>query len=334
MNVQLDWRVADDNGGWELVAQVGTRTRLRLPGWVWRMAAVVVVLFVAGTAIALQYRYRRALQQVTVQIQDVVDLEGRALAQGDVARYLAQQDASLPDWVAAQADRIGRECPEANATVPIPATALSTGVCPLAAPVQVARVEMREDVAWVEVVQRQTALHQARFYRQTPQGWLHTAPCAVFWRDPVELASGRVRVRAHQRDLPVIDPQVAHIVDVVDDVCAILDCPADVGLEVNFIYHAAPPRLSVSVLTLASPWLTGISVDGSRDEEYARALTYWVVYGLASQMVRYDEGLWSYPPFLRTRRVRRCCTPAPSCTAAAAGTARARCGIRVARRGP
>ena len=156
-------------------------------------------------------------------------------------------------------------------------------------------------MAWVEVLQPQSSLRQVRFYRQTRQGWLHTAPHARFWQDPVELAFGRVLVRADRRDLPAIEPQVAHIVDVVDDVCATLDCPADVGLEVHFAQHDVPPGLSGTVLTLSSPWLTGISVDGSWDEGYARSLTYWVVYGLVSQIVRSDYGeRWrpspAYPP--------------------------------------
>jgi hypothetical protein len=141
MNVQLDWQVADDDN-WESIAHLSARPRLRIPGWMWRIAAAVVVLLVVGGAIAVRYRYRRALRQVAVQIQDVVDLEARALAQGDVVRYLAQQDTSLPDWVVEQAARIVRECPETDAVGPV-SDAFSTGACPLAAPVQVARVEMR-----------------------------------------------------------------------------------------------------------------------------------------------------------------------------------------------
>ena len=292
MNVQLDWQVADDDGDWEPIVQAAARRRLKLPSWVWTVVAAVVVLSVAGTAIVLRHRYWWALRKVTAQIQDVVDLEARVLAQGDVARYLAQQDPSLPDWVAAQAARIGRECTEAGAAGSVLGT-LSTGVCPLATPAQVARVEMKGDVAWVEVVQPEAGLRQVRFYRQTRQGWLHIAPHGRFWQDPVELVSGRVRVRAHRRDLSVIEPQVAHIVDVVDDVCETLSCPADVGLEVHFTHHDGPPMLSGRVLTLTSPWLTGIFVDGSWDDAYARTLTDWVMYGLVSQVVCYNcDELW------------------------------------------
>jgi hypothetical protein len=312
VNVQLDWQAANDDGKWESIAQAGTRTRLRFPGWVWHVAAAVVVLFIAGSAIVVGYRYRRALRRVTAQIQDVVDLEARALAQGDVARYLSQQDTSPPGWVAQQAARIGRECPEVAATA-YAMDDFSTGVCPLAAPVQVARVEMRGDVAWVEVVQpHQRSLRQVRFYRQTCQGWLHTAPHAGFWQHPVELVRGRVLVRAHRRDLPYLGLQVAHIVEVVDDVCAVLDCPADVGLEIGFTHHDVPPRLSGGALMLASPWLTGVPVDDARDESSSHALTYWVVYGLASQMVRpdYDER-WrpnpAYPHYARREDLLHAC---------------------------
>jgi len=294
MNIELDWQVADDDGAWEPIAHVGAQRRPRLPVWVWHVGAAVVVLLGVGAAVGVRYRYRRVLRQVTAQIQDVVDLEAHALAQGDVARYLAQQDTSLPNWVAWQADRIGWACPEVRVPAPVP------GLCPLATPVQIARVEMRGDVAWVEVVQPQTALRQVRFYRQTCQGWLHTAPRAAFWRDSVEWTSGRVLVRAHRRDVPHIEPPVAHIVDVVDDVCATLDCPADVVLEVRFSFYDGLPMLSDRVLTLASPWLTGVPVDAARDGAYLHALTYWAAYGIASQMVRYDDDPWqpdpTYPP--------------------------------------
>jgi hypothetical protein len=306
MNVQLDWQAADDDDNWESIAQVGTRTRLRLPGWMWPTLAAVVVLLVVGMAIALQYRYRRALRQVTAQIQDAIDLEARALAQGDVARYLALQDASLPGWVVRQAGRLDWACPAASS-----AEALSAGVCPLAAPVQVAGVEMRGDVAWVEVIAPQAGLRQVRFYRQTRQGWLHTAPHVAFWQDPVELVRGRVLARAHRRDLPHIEPQVAHIVGVVEDVCAILNCPADAGLEVHFSHHDVPPRLSGTALVLPSPWLTGVPVDEAWDVVYARTLTYWTVYGLASQVVYYGcDNLWwpdAFPPDPACKEMLRTC---------------------------
>jgi hypothetical protein len=290
VNVQLDWQVADDDDNWEPIAQMSAARRLRLPGWVWHMPAAALVLLVVGAAIGVRYRYCRALQRATAQIQDVVDLEARALAQGDVGRYLAQQDASLPEWVARQAARVGQKCTEVTAAGPVP-DALSAGVCPLSAPVWVARVDLRDDVAWVEVVQPQAALRQVRFYRQTRQGWLHTAPHARFWQDPVEWVLGRVHVRAARRDLSVIEPTVAHVVAIVEDTCATFDCPRDVRLELRFSHHDVPPRLSGTMLTLASPWLAGIPVDGSLDEGYARDLTYWVVYGLASQMIRanYDD---------------------------------------------
>jgi len=283
MNIGLDWQVANDDGRWEPIVQAAARKRLRLPGWVWRVAAAVVVLLVVGQAIAVRYRYRRALQRITVQIQGAIDLEARALAQGDVARYLALQDVSQPGWVERQAARLDWECPEVAAT---------PGLCPFATPVQVARVEMREDVAWVEVAQTQASLRRVRFYRQTPQGWLHTAPHARFWQHPVKVVRGRLFVRAHQRDLPHIELQVAYIVGVVEDVCAILDCPVDVSLEVRFTHHDGPPSLSGSVLTLASPWLVGIPVD----EEDLRSLTYWAAYGIASQVAHNDECWWPNPP--------------------------------------
>jgi hypothetical protein len=228
MNAQLDWQVVNDDGDWESIAHVGTAPTLRLPGWIWRVAIAILLLLVAGNAIAVRYRFQRAVRQIDFQIQGVIDLEARALAQSDVERYLAQQDASLPGWYAWQSARIGRACRKPDADISGPdAHSLSAQArgCPLAAPARVASVEMRGNVAWVEVITDEGSLRQVRFYRQTDQGWLHTAPHVEFWKKPVELRYGKVLVRAHERDLPYVEPAVAHKVmpgievDCVEKVC-------------------------------------------------------------------------------------------------------------------
>ena len=78
MNACLDWQIGDENGGWETISTMEKRTGSRTPRWTWYvLLALLAVLAtaVAGGRFVLQYRYDRALNRATLQIQDAIDLE-------------------------------------------------------------------------------------------------------------------------------------------------------------------------------------------------------------------------------------------------------------------
>jgi len=95
-----------------------------------------------------------------------------------------------------------------------------------------------------------------------------------------------VIVRYRQRDHPHVEPLIEHILDVLTDVCTTLDCPPEGTLEIGFSPADAPPHLVGHVLTLPSPWLSGIPLEGGWDQATLDELAYWATYRAAAQSVR------------------------------------------------
>lgn len=293
MKLELDWQAGTGEGEWETIAIVEKGFSLRVPRWVWRVLLPTVVILTAAAVGGVRHRYARALRRIVFQIQDVIDLEARALARDDLDLFLAQQDEIAPAWYTQQVNRFWQDSARCSSRQPgsdaLTAQDASPGDCASLAPPQVQEVELRGDVAWVEVVAAPDAARQARFYRQTERGWLHTAPRDAFWQGRIARTYGQVTIRAHQRDLPHIEPLVAHILSVAESVSEALGGTADSVLGVDFLTENLPyrsPGLVGDVLALPSPWLTGIPVDGRWDEKYLQELSYWVTYGIAAQVMR------------------------------------------------
>ena len=64
---------------------------------------------VAGYLV-LRQSYRQAQRLMEFQIQDVIDLEAAAYAEGESALFAAQQDGAAPDWVEYQQHRFETQC--------------------------------------------------------------------------------------------------------------------------------------------------------------------------------------------------------------------------------
>ena len=165
MNVQLDWQAGDETGKWETIATVTAHPRRNIPPWVWRVLVAALATFTVGGSILVHRWYQEAQRRIAFQIQSVIDLEARAVQRGDGALFMAQQDPTLPAWHAQQK---------------------SAGSA-VARPAKVQDVTLRGDIAWVEVIAGQEPVRQVRFCRQTELGWMHTAPRAAFWGDPVDI---------------------------------------------------------------------------------------------------------------------------------------------------
>jgi hypothetical protein len=160
--------------------------------------------------------------------------------------------------------------------------------CPFGLPATVQTVELRGDIALVEVVTEHEPVRLARFYRQTDLGWRHTAPQATFWGQELVLDYGQAIVRCYERDLPYVEPLVQEILRTLDQVSPMLGTPSNGTLEVSFIPDDGPPGLFSGRIVLPSPWLSGIPVDGAWSEAYLDELTSWVTYQVAFQLIYAD----------------------------------------------
>ena len=257
MSPQFDWQVGDDDGDWETIVQTAQDgRRWRVLTWVLTASLVGIISAVACTFLVVRKRYGQASGQISFQIQSVVDLEARAFSEGDQDLLLAQQDEAFSLLYPSDAQRRGRR------TFMPPVGIL---------PAMVEDVNVQGDVAWVHVIEGDPAVRRVRFYRQTDQGWLHTMPDLAFWRDPIQhVYSDQLVFYYHQRDQPYIDPMVERLVQAFSEVCASINC--DNGERFDVLFYPAPADGDIRAdLTLPSPWLSGIPIDGEGSERYLEA---------------------------------------------------------------
>jgi hypothetical protein len=153
---------------------------------------------------------------------------------------------------------------------------------------QVVQVEMRGDVAWVEVESARPPIRRVRFYRRTARGWAHTGPRPVFWRAPVEWTYGDVSVRCYEPDQEQVEPLARAVAQAYDEACRELACPPPRGVEVRFVHESAlvdAPRAAPGVVWLASPWLSGVGPDGGPDPVGLARASYWGRWAAAAGCV-------------------------------------------------
>ena len=293
VNVEFDWQVGTETEQLETLAKVRRRRWRRWPWWAWVIVASVVIATAAGGYVFLRRRYVEAQQRLAFQIQNVIDLEAKAYARQDRDLFLEQQDADAEAWYTRQAERVGQDCPQPDEDMA--ASAAPGSRCLPVLPAKIETIDLQGDVAWVEVIEGQSLVRRARFYRQTEQGWVHTAPRAGFWGAAIELRYGDMVFLYHRRDQPYVDPLVEQIADAVNHVCATLGCTIPEGadreelLRVDFSVHASPGeplRIKDGALTLPSPWLTGISLDGTSSQAYLNELTYAVTHEMTARYLR------------------------------------------------
>lgn len=301
MSVRFDWQAGNDDGEWESIAHTGPR---RLPRWARRTLVLLALLLFGGTAVGygvLRLSYERARRRAQVEVLDVMTLEARLFAAGDAFRFLAQQDSAHPLWYerqtactapvllprACQDTRYPWLCPEQRRLDPRQVAA-SPALCAPEQPVRIQYLDLRGDTAWVQTWEGEPAVQRVRFYRRTAQGWKHTAPRLDFWQDPVLEIHGDVVVRYHERDRPYLEPVLARIDTVANDLSSTLRFASPIKrIYVDFIadFPSWTESSSGVVIALPSPWLTGLPGDEGWDPAYLEQLTYRLVYETASAAV-------------------------------------------------
>jgi hypothetical protein len=291
MGVQFEWQAGTGDGQWETLAETKRRSpfhRLRrVRWWVWCILGSTLLGLAFGGYILVRRRYEAATRQVVFAIQNVIDVEAQAFAQRDIALFLDQQDSSAAEWFQQQERRIRFDC-----IWPLATQATMYQTCAPLLPAQVEKVELRQDVAWVQVLENEGTVRRARFYRRTDRGWQQTAPEAAFWQVPVELRYDDLVFRYHRRDEPFVTPLIEQIYETIHDVCRTAECPpldgSSDGLMVVFsvdVPYGRPPQMNDNVLLLASPWLSGLPVSGDWDETYLRELAYRVEHAVGARSV-------------------------------------------------
>jgi hypothetical protein len=162
-------------------------------------------------------------------------------------------------------------------------------------------LELRGDVAWVEVVEG--PVRRARFYRRTGDGWKQTAPRAKFWGEPKEVHSGALIVRYRRRDEAYVNALLPYLEQVsaavAEDlrynlsgrkvIIALVPELSDAGSGTQGASAAGVPPGAQSFrreIDLPSPWVSGMPADGVWDQEWLSAVAYEVTHTLALKGLR------------------------------------------------
>lgn len=299
MPPKLDWQIGDD-GHWEereLAERVPPprpsllRRIVRwIPRWAWYALLGAVVVAALGFSLSAWQRYAAAKEQLIFQIQSVVDLEARAFERRDGELLAAQLDAWAGQWERGQRARLFKSCQNGQGTD----TPLLDRCAPIL-PAQVEDVELREDVAWVEVIEGDPPVRRARFYRRTDQGWLHTSPKDQFWQPPAEKRRGSLTVYGHPRDMRHAGAILDQVASTMADACALLGCPPDARLRVEFVARRTADQLlpwfEGNRLLVDSPWLLGIPAEETMGRMYRRLLAYATVDGVVHQAMAVGDDL-------------------------------------------
>ncbi len=276
----LEWQVGGESGQWETITLPEKRRWLRWPRWVWLTLALVVLAAGGVGYLVVRQRFEQVNQQITFQIQSVINLEAQAWDKGNDDLFMAQQDETAEDWYVTQQRRI--EARQQNA--------LSATLWP-ARPAQVEHVNLQGEVAWVQVIEQgDQPMRRMRFYRQTAQGWKETAPQVAFWKNPIEYHYGDYIIfRYYHRDKALVESLVERMGKTFYDMCSILSCFQDTPFEVVFSIEPtldAQPRVRDKKLILPSPWVSGISLEQDWGEAQAQPALYSLTYMVMAEYLR------------------------------------------------
>jgi len=264
-NVGFEWQVGGESGEWETITPQSKRPRLPGPWWIWAIVALVILAPLTIFGFNLWQRYQKVQQQVTFQIQSVVDLEAQAWEIGDLELFLEQQDAQNTEWYGLQVRRTRNydEC-----WVP-------TSDCWPVWPAEVEDVNVQGQVAWVQVVEGNEPVRRMRFYRKTDLGWKQTAPRLDFWKRAVEFRYGySLLIHYHEQDQPYVDPLIEQLGKSYYELCGVLDCPDSQVFEIDIYAQLPPPEASQQTVLIPSPWLSGIPLEGTWSEAIAEEALY------------------------------------------------------------
>ncbi|MBN1579407.1 MAG: hypothetical protein JXA89_01800 [Anaerolineae bacterium] len=273
--IDFEWQVGGESGEWETIAESKKRPRGRRSWRVWVVVAAVLIVVAAVAFTILRQRFEEANQQITFQLENVIDLETKAWNRGNVDLYLRQQDDFDLDWYAQQSRLVNAKRTQGD-----------VGNIPT---VKIQEVNVQGDVAWVETIEGNEPVRRMRFYRQTDRGWLHTAPDPRFWDQAIEYHYGdQIVFRYHERDQPYIDPLVEQLGTAFYDICMTVHCEG--VFEVNFIIDTpAVTNVPERTVLVLSPWTFGLPLEGEWGETAAES----ALYDLALRILR---SRFSNPP--------------------------------------
>ena len=278
MSVEYEWRF-DESSPAQEPDEDGSKRR---PRWRTPLAIAAAVLLVAVLGTYVVWRLRRAsVAEAVDDVQAAVQLELRALQEGDTELYLSLQDDEDGAWLESRRDRLSR-----GSLLPPPAPGFMATT-----PLTIERTTVigdRAEVAYVRLAGLpggvQYPFRAVSFYRLMSDGrWVHTAPNAghagrlLVWVGPRNDLAGHIV----QTDL--FEQLAPELELTADAFCELLACPADLRFSLALTDTLVSETLQAVVLP--APHLAGVPQGEAATAVWMRAIENYVVDLMLARLV-------------------------------------------------
>jgi len=248
VSIDFEWHFGD-----ELPKNSDRPEEPKQPSWRRWLPWLLALLLVAGSSYAWWRRRQVSLAQAEAEVQQIVGLELRALAEGDTELYLSLQD----PW-----DRSWQEAQAAYATtggLPLPLQDVTTPISTSVAGARVVGDRARVEVVYATILPsgEQARFGALRFYRYTNDGrWVHTSVTSDDLEHTVTFVVDDLKITSFANDADWLEPLASELAGVAYRVCQLASCRKDLSLTLNLaanLEEAAIPNDAV----LPAPFLIG-----------------------------------------------------------------------------
>ncbi len=279
MSVEYEWRFDKDDLD---QAPKEDGTAKRRPHWPTRLAAVVVILLLAGLGVFLVWRLRRASTAETAEdVRAAVQLELRALEDGDAELFLGLQDDEDPDWLESRRRRLSE-----GSLLPPPAPGfIATAPVTIETPTVIGG---RAEVAFVRLAGppggEQYPHRAVSFYRLLDDGrWVHTAPDPRYAGRTLVWVGPRNDLAGHIVGTDLFEQLAPELELLAAAFCELFACPPDLRFSLAFTDTLVSSANLVGALP--APHLVGVPQGESARAAWSSALKDHLVEQMLSRVV-------------------------------------------------
>jgi hypothetical protein len=239
----LEWIFIDENNPWPkpgVKAPRPNNRRRRSIVWV----TLILIVLVSATVLFLRHRVAQSQRQLRAEIQALIDLEARAIANGDRELYLSLKSGEDDTWFEWQQYTFDYLTQNPDAWPHL----------------RITDVEVVDEYAWVRAVgtskENDNPFDWVLFYRWTKDAWRHAPPDLRYWGPEREQDNGHLHFVYRDRDEPFVEPTAAELNKLLRSLCDDLSCQADLQLMVHLALpypYGRPPPSAPNVIVLPSP---------------------------------------------------------------------------------
>jgi hypothetical protein len=288
--LSFEWEIEEQSGPPRHLGEgrtPPTRSRRRLR---WIVVTLALLALIAFSVRAWVLRRLQTLEKTEEGLHAAVELELKALADGDADLFRSRQDPTDRRWQRDQVQRFIVQDPTFNLPAP--------GLQPVDRPWEIEEIELLGRSAQVDLLrwfqnpldERDSGLplRLTWFYRQEEDGgWYHVPPPEDYWGVPHWWSAVRLDVRGSEKEAELLRPIVDDLAMLVLEGCQLFECPPGLHYSLN-LEDTLRPQITGDRWALPSLVWTGLPAREMARAVWEGAMRRWVVEALAESQVRED----------------------------------------------